>query len=72
MYLHVSNIIVTFMVVFSRILWGRAAVNSYQTTKNDSSASLNKINITQILDLIDAKALLQSAKNFPHEKTLEV
>ena len=56
----------------SRVLWGEAAIEAYQAAKNGPTTLWHEPDITQILDLLDSKLLLQSAKHFPQRKPLQV
>ena len=55
----------------SRVLWGEAAIEAYQAAKNGPATLWHEPNIIQILDLLDSKLLLQSAKHFPQHKPLQ-
>ena len=54
------------------MLWGEAAIEAYQAGKNEPTTLWHETNIAQILDLLDSKHLLQSAKHFPQYKPLQV
>ncbi|XP_028415489.1 nucleolar pre-ribosomal-associated protein 1-like [Dendronephthya gigantea] len=53
------------------VLWGEAAIQAYQAGKSGSKTLWHEPNIVQVLDLLDSKLLLQSAKHFPQEKSLQ-
>ena len=56
----------------SRVSWGEAAIQAYEAEKSGRVTLWHEPNITQILDLLDSKLLLQSAKHFPRLKSLQV
>ena len=56
----------------SCVLWGEAAIEAYQAGKNGPATLWHEHSITQVLDLLDSKLLVQSAKHFPQQKPLQV
>lgn len=47
-------------------------MEAYQARKSGSTTLWHEPNIIRVLDILDPKLLLQSAKHFPQQKSLQV